>query len=1238
MQQAAITIGGRYVLHQKLGSGGMGVVYRAADRLTQDTVALKRVSVPGDQLQFASQPLRRNNSNFRLALAQEFKTLASLRHPHIISVLDYGFDKSRLPYLTMEYLANASTIIEAGQNESRHRQIELLVQMLQALAYLHRRTIIHRDLKPENVLVVKGQVKVLDFGLARARTHLTEASRDIVGTLAYMAPEVLEGDPANEASDLYAVGVIAYQLFTGEYPFDTSDYASLMSDVLLKIPDLGVPNLNDALVNILEKLLAKNPDKRYSDAQSLIKAYAQATNRLDLLSETIAIRESYLQAAQFVGRNAELTQLTDALQAVQMGLDSAWLVGGESGVGKTRLLDELRTQAMVEGVLVLRGQAVREGAAPYQVWRDVLRRLCLEGELSDLEAGVLKALVPDVAVLLDRDIPDMPALDPQTTYERLLIVIESIFRRQPQPLVLMLEDLHWARQESLALVNRLTRGRGKEALVVVASYRDDERPDLLNELPAMRLIKLSRLRVEDITALSVSMLGTAGRDPKLINLLQRETEGNTFFIVEVVRALAQGAGQLANISTATLPRKISAGGIEAVIKRRLDRVPVALVPLLQVAATAGRELNLKILEMADIQMRLEGAALDEVPPEDDSSKKEMPPSIELEEGLSFSPAPAVGGSKKTRPLSLLPGLNHWLNQCAAITVLEVKEGRWRFAHERLRQGLLADISGEEQKRLHRQVADAVELAYPEAGEYAATLAHHWTEAGDMAKSAHYSALAGKQAVNNGALEDAVMWLKRAVDIQDQAEASAYQQAQLHRLLAEAYYGLGQPVESRYHLQQTLVHLGWSMPTGTGALVQGVLKQSLHHIGHLIRPVEFSLSPSDLSSPNSAGLLEAARAYERLAQIFYIATETVPALYATLHGFNLAQQAGPSPELVRFYANMVGVYRFAHFQRLAERSYHRAKHTARQLEDSSALAWSLFATSILSVGFHTWAELQDDLEQAMALFEQLGNRRSVGDSLVTLGYIFYFQGQFDKSIETAVTLFQLGNENDNLEHQAWGLTDQARSLLRLGQIDQATNLLDQGMPLLSTIEQSRIAEVQTYGLKAVAFLRLGKMQAAQQTAEATSQLLGAAPPMAFSLFEGYAAVSEVYLTLWGETLAAQTGPESEHFKTTAHRACRTLHKYATQFPVGKPRAWLYSGWFEWLSGRPKRGHKHWRKSLAFAQELEMPYEEGLTHYHIGRYLAGDDPARKLHLTTAVRIFEQLGAGYDLEQAQAALQRA
>ncbi|KAB2858789.1 MAG: serine/threonine-protein kinase PknK, partial [Anaerolineae bacterium] len=391
-------IGSRYRLHEQLGTGGMGAVYRATDRLTGTTVALKRVLTPTGDLTFNSAS---DFDDHRVALASEFQTLASLRHPHIISVLDYGFDAAAQPFFTMTLLEEPQTLIHAAHDQSIQHKITLLIQTLQALAYLHRRGIIHRDLKPANVLVTEGHVRVVDFGLSIGR----DEARGIAGTLAYMAPEILEGDPASEASDLYAVGVMAYEMLVGRHPYDISSAGNLLQDLLSTEPDLSaipdpfnpnitkhfhsddpaaaelatvvlthapllveIPEIEDkhpsptvvsgpkiTLAGIVGKLLAKRPADRFATAHEVIEALCAASGQA-VPPESAATRESFLQAATFVGREAELNTLLHALDQSLDGQAGFWLIGGESGVGKSRLLAELRTRALVRGALVLHGK------------------------------------------------------------------------------------------------------------------------------------------------------------------------------------------------------------------------------------------------------------------------------------------------------------------------------------------------------------------------------------------------------------------------------------------------------------------------------------------------------------------------------------------------------------------------------------------------------------------------------------------------------------------------------------------------------------------------------------------------------------------------------------------------------------------------------------------------------------------------------------------------------------------
>jgi len=244
-------IANRYEPLNVLGQGGMGIVYCVEDRLSSRLMALKQVLVNTNQLHFH---LSGTQSNPKLALTMEFRTLASLHHPHIVGVADYGFDTERQPYFTMEYLRDAKTIVAYAKDQSDEEKLRLLAETLEALAYLHQLGVIHRDLKPENVLVDQsGQIKVADFGLAVASDYQTET---LGGTLAYMAPEVFTEDMVSIQSDLFAVGIMAYEIFAGHHPYDHRSTTTLIDDLLACQPDFSkINNKFEPLVQNIGSIL-----------------------------------------------------------------------------------------------------------------------------------------------------------------------------------------------------------------------------------------------------------------------------------------------------------------------------------------------------------------------------------------------------------------------------------------------------------------------------------------------------------------------------------------------------------------------------------------------------------------------------------------------------------------------------------------------------------------------------------------------------------------------------------------------------------------------------------------------------------------------------------------------------------------------------------------------------------------------------------------------------------------------
>jgi predicted ATPase len=772
-------------------------------------------------------------------------------------------------------------------------------------------------------------VKVLDFGVSISEDHAHDS--DIAGTLTYMTPEVLQGDAASPQSDLYSVGVMAYEIFAGHHPFASADSTGLIAQIIFETPNFSILDAPVDIVEVLEKLLSKTPGGRYDSADDVIEALCRATART-VPPESEAIRESFLQAAKFVGRDSELSQLASAFAHTLEHQGSAWLISGESGVGKSRLLDELRTLALVEGALVLRGHEVSEPGIPFQMWGSVVRWLALVTDLNDLEISRLSLLFPDIPAIVGRRVGDLEVsdldLDPQGVQDHLMSVIEDVFHRQQQSLVVILEDLHWASSESLILLHRLSRIVSSLPLLLVASYRDDERPDLPDHLPDIKLLRLERLSADHIGELSEAMLGSAGKQAQVVELLHKETEGNVFFVVEVVRALAEEAGRLDNIATMALPQQVFAGGVTQLIQRRLSRIPEQGHELLQLAAVAGRQIDLKVMRF----VRASTAIL-------------MEKSVEIED---------------------------WLTTCANFAVLEVIDGQWRFVHDKLRDGLLADLDDAQLRHLHLSVATAIEEAYPGASHKLVALAYHWGKAGDTDRESHYTALAGKQALNSTAFREAIGLLERAVELQSRAakvltggdkrdtaqvlDARSRQRlAYLIDDLGEAYFGLGE----------------------------------YNHAKEL-----YERSQSIFESINDK--LGIARAQADLGEVAYALGDYQEAERLLKESLRLSEQVGDRIGSARIRRELGEVFYARGDYREAQRLIHQSLTICREIGDKLGIAHALAELGNLANDTGNYADARKLSLESVTLSQELGDRRSTAEALNNLGSIAEALGEFDEA--------------------------------------------------------------------------------------------------------------------------------------------------------------------------------------------------------------------------------------------------
>lgn len=322
-----IVLSGRYRILNRLGSGGMANVYKAMDLNLQREVAVKILRT--DLIE---------DPNFRARFLQEARSAANLTHPNIVTIYDFGHDSGQF-FIIMEYVEgnDLKTVIRSQGQQSVQQAVDLMIQIGQGVGYAHRAGLVHCDLKPQNILVSPdGRVKITDFGISRALASITPEERaDVVwGSPKYFSPEQAAGNAPSPASDVYALGIILFELLTGELPFeaDTSaDLAELHQTAQPPTPRIKNPSISIELELILLKVLSKEPAARYRTADQFARVLmnldkqSQVRVGADIVeqSNSVPYDFEYEDDSQEMEPTSELDWL-----AIVLGLIAFLLVGG----------------------------------------------------------------------------------------------------------------------------------------------------------------------------------------------------------------------------------------------------------------------------------------------------------------------------------------------------------------------------------------------------------------------------------------------------------------------------------------------------------------------------------------------------------------------------------------------------------------------------------------------------------------------------------------------------------------------------------------------------------------------------------------------------------------------------------------------------------------------------------------------------------------------------------------------
>ncbi len=502
----------------------MALVYAVAHQETGRSFALKLLLAHVD------------TEEVRRRFEREFRALSNLDHPNVIRVFEAGLLGDR-PYYVMELLAGHDLKREMelwrdlSLPERFRRAEDVLLQVSAALAHIHAKGLVHRDISPSNVFVLHtGDVKLMDFGVVKEPgTDLTSVG-ELVGTVAYIAPEQFTGERVDERADLYSLGAVLYVMLTGRRPFHARTLAGYLEKHMHRTPRPPkevVPSVPDHMDEACLRLLAKSPADRFASANHLLHFIKQGA---PMSADVRGGRWPH----RTVGRAGELAQLREAISVLQSGSGGVLLLEGPAGSGKTRLVDDVSAHARERGIPVFTGVCRKGGGQAFSGYAQLFEALVADGDAEPAE-------------VLGRVFSAEEAGSGAAPVERYAAFAAFLeLTRAQGPAVVVLENLQRADSSSLALTEYLVRnmlGLGDDpVLFVLSRWPVADGPDPLASLVSGETTGVTPQRLElgplPVAAVEDLLLGIVPGDRSaaaLARRVHREGEGNPHFIVEMIR-------------------------------------------------------------------------------------------------------------------------------------------------------------------------------------------------------------------------------------------------------------------------------------------------------------------------------------------------------------------------------------------------------------------------------------------------------------------------------------------------------------------------------------------------------------------------------------------------------------------------------------------------------------------------------------------------------------------------------
>ncbi|MBI5417594.1 protein kinase [Candidatus Poribacteria bacterium] len=1215
----------KFKITEKLGEGGIAVVYKATNILNNKNFALKFLK-PGKTSSFAEDQIR---------FKKEVEIVRKFNHLNIVKLEKIGEYKNN-PYIVMELLEGESLheILKKGKKFSFMESVHIIKQLAGVLGYVHSCGIIHRDLKPGNIMIENktNRIKLLDFSLSHIM-ELSEIKNDeeIIGTFGYMSPEStgIINKPVDERSDLYSLGIIFYRLITNEIPFKgkkTSEILHQQAALIPENPNKINSNIPKALENIIMKLLEKEPDLRYQSAIGLVydlERYEKGERNFVIGEGDKKVKLSY--NVKLIGREQEIKKIKVLYNKAKISNGSMCFIIGESGLGKSRLIEDMRVYAYEQGDLFFTGRCLaQENKIPYQPFKDIIdeyiRKIKSKGISAKNEeknrikkilgelSRIIATLNPDMIEILG-ETPELEQLDPERENKRFLLACAKFFCNltdKSQCVIFFIDDLHWVDEASLRLLEEILNVINTSNLLILSTLNQTKSNISLNNFIrkakedkyALDEISLNLLDFDNVKKLLSEVLcEREERTENLTKYILNQTKGNPFFTITLLRELVERNaliwkdGHWEENWTEIKKLPISTNIVDIVLLR-IKELP-DIDKLLKICSVLGKEFELYLL--SDLMQEDNEKIVNLI---DEAIKKQL-----LER--------------------------------------KYEKGKIAFIHDRIKDAFYARIDPEERKQIHLKIGYTIEKKYNiKKNKVIFDLAHHYIEGGNEEKGYTFALPSAEIAKNNHANKEAIKYFKyvknylavkrekanfeiyinvvenlgdvlRLEGIYDEAlenfnEAETLVKTnllkgRLSKKIGETLFQMGRVTEAILHLEKSLKILRLKAPKSRWILIYLILeiiKQSLHR-----------LFPSIFLSNkyiNNEEVKIGVGVYFRLAYCYYF-IDIIKSSFFILVSMNITDKMVDTPEYCWVHtAGGSGLCVSTRLFKLGENYVKDGERIAHKIKNGLMEG---FAYVFLGYLYHASNRVNEALENSIKginILLSYGERWEIAVAYYYTVTSNMIKGNFKESIKIAEEFILLMKQVKDFRTLAWSFTCYGKILTFAKGVDNETMKI-----LFDALEYAKkageIANIPPmYSALAYAFLENENYKEAIENGEEGVEIFMDCHAKGYWGSDIFAVTADCYLT----KIEKENLSESEYKKylTKAESLCKQALKWGKRYKVFLGTGLRVTGKYYWLKGEKTKAIKCFNSAIDFLTANQYQYELGLIYLEYGNFVLKEDIAK------------------------------